>query len=418
MKKIIVFTCALLVMSATTNAQGLLGRLKEKIGQTGSGSSSGTSAKDLVKFDEQGKKDKENNFLDSKPFEKENPHEMNGIYFSTRPVRVKFYAEENKYASVQKFHINYKKNTGNIVTYEIATAYSFDKSDTYKWVEPYVITSEKNDFIKDKRAGLAEFRNVSNHFMILDGKYGKENGAYPKTESLDFKGFRDIRLFFVEPGIIIGFDNKWDASRFNPKSKDHDADEVEAFKKFHNPIVFYTKEKESKALAITNDQMHDMVKSFNIKKLGNFFEGGEELPRPGNSSLSPIFTSAKNQVMAVMKSYLAKEGMEQYVPVYNYIFNDYASFGTLEMPHPTTGIKVTSGRTVTFFVVCKNLKTKPADGHKFFSSDYVFFRIMLGEDVLNNQYNSNNFTGKWYVWNTSTPLGILATENPMKYKGK
>lgn len=416
MKKVFLVIGSVLLINSILNAQGLLGKLKEKVSQTGQGSSSGTSAKDVSKFDEQGKKDKENNFLDAQPFNKENPHEMNGIYYSNRPLKVKFYAEENKYATVQKFHINYKKD--GIVKYEISTVYSFDKSDTYKWVEPYTITSENNDFIKNKRAGLAEFRNVSNHFMFLDGKYAKDNDAYPKSESLEFKGFRDIRLFFVEPGIIIGLDNMWDYSRFKPTHNEYDAEEVEAFKKFHKPLVFFTKEKETKAMAMTNDQIHDMVKNFNVKKLDNFFAGGEELPRPGNSSLSPIFNPARSQVMAVMKSYLANEGMDQYVPSYYYIFNDYASFGTLEKPHPTTGIKVTYGRTVTFFIVCKNLKTKPADGHKFFSSDYVFFRVMLGEEVAGNQYNSNNFSGKWFVWNSSPPVGIIATENAMKYKGK
>ncbi|MBL7700917.1 MAG: hypothetical protein JNM14_01600 [Ferruginibacter sp.] len=425
MKKIfllLAMAAGLSSITLTGEAQ-LLKKLKNAAGGGGSsqGATGKVSEKEEKNIEEEAAKDMANPLLDGQPFDKQDDQKACGIYYATSPV-IAVNGSKTKQFGVQKFLINRVKNE-NIV-YEISTAYAFDADDKNK-VEPYKVNRETKYFKWDKKCGMGSLRYISDcSLFYIDGDFtskinneGKD--VFPTSETKVMRNLNEVNLHLLEPGIIIGYKNIYEECCIDPKGSDYDAAKAKAYETFHKPIIFYTKEKEAKAKALTLQQVQTIFKTWYQKLQGmyNAGAGGEELPAPGAAASSSLFSAAKAQVLTAMKAYLAKEGMSQYVPEYAYIYNNYSEFGPITMPHPQTGVTVTSGRTVTFYVVCKNLKTNAADGRKFFDTDYVYFWVNLGEDVKPGQYNSQNFTGKWYIFNSQAPIG-LDKEEAMKYKGK
>ncbi|MEY2916445.1 MAG: hypothetical protein RIS73_159 [Bacteroidota bacterium] len=402
----------LLFVTTNSNAQ-LLKKLKDKT--TGGGSASATPGKGLQNDADE---DKADPYLDSKPFSNDDPYGINGIYYSSSIISGIVVAS-NRPKGLSKFHINYKKNNSSVI-YEVSNRHSQYTNDAYKLVEAFNIFTEKTSYKSSKKAGYPEFESPTASFYSFVSNAYKEvgrdgNESYPKEDKPEAVKLKDVKWYVYAPGILVLFDNLYNMIHLkdNPEME-------KSFFAHHKPVILYKKEMEAKALALKPEDIHAALKVYSAKRLKVSDDGGagEDLPRPGGSATSPMFAAGKAQALTAMKKYLADNGMSHFVPEYAYVYNDNPAFGDITMPHPQTGVTVTSGHTITLYIVCKNLKPNQADGQKFLGSKYVFFWVNLAEDVKPGQYNTQNFTGKWYVYNSHTPVAVDDESDPMKYKGK
>ena len=411
----------------TTQAQGLLGRLKDKISNAAGESSSGkpnlAPKESILKA---GKEDMADTTLDKMPFADNDPLNMNGIYYTTLPIYGQIQRgdpDAKKPKVIQKFHINYFVE-GNNINYVANSRFSLDKSkDDY--VEPLKFYTELLGNKINKQAGMLKtnpYPSTDYYSFIVARPGGAVNnsGVFACDKEAvalkqDMKS--SIGFYIYEPGIIVMMDQKYYGLRDITKIPC-----FEEFKKTYMPIIFYKKENETRALAITKEEIHKRLTDWNGKYIIALDKGdvGMALPRAGDASLSPVFAAPKAQVLAALKTHLAGTGQSYFVPEYSYIYNDNPHTPEVTDNRMVGGmmVNVKIGHATTFYVICKNLKPDLGNTQKSSSSKYVFFQLNLFENVKGTEYNTDNYTGKWYVGNCSTPYGIADDENPMKYKGK
>ena len=224
MKKIILIAAALLVINTTTNAQGLLGKLKDKVGQTvGTGGKAGDyylpNAKDA-------KKDLESKDLEKIDFSADKTG-LSGVYISQKDIGL--YGERGTNApaqrSIKKLAIQFSP-TGKSIT--------ISSNLTKEGVKPLLIRSlfggkvhEKleADMIKKKfffqyNVEEVDAESRAHELIYIDNLYqfGKE-APFP----FDFKQ----NFTVLEPGVIVMHeyvrmedDKKCSGGMFNNNSND------------------------------------------------------------------------------------------------------------------------------------------------------------------------------------------------------
>ncbi|MFN5985070.1 MAG: hypothetical protein ACK476_15370 [Fluviicola sp.] len=119
MKKIQLFTIALSISAINySNAQGVLGKLKDKVGQTTSGGMLGAGESDYTGWplpnEEQGKKDIENPKLEATTFATDQ-WGINGIYVSQKPFGA-FHEMDKLDKTIQKFAVSISSD-GKVITF-------------------------------------------------------------------------------------------------------------------------------------------------------------------------------------------------------------------------------------------------------------------------------------------------------------
>lgn len=411
----------LVILATTSNAQGVMGKLKEKAAAAGVG---GGTSKVTDKPSEAELKaaaeDKADTYLESKSINKD-PNNVSGIYYSNRIIVG--VTPQRKSCVLQKFLLNYE-NSENDLNYSLNHRFSYEEKNGVK-VPPIYLNVEsfahkvrvKAGFMglyPDYDAKTTNYALVGNEFRPKINDSGEAEcptKATPEVQRLS--GF-----YFIEDGIFIMMPQDYEGRDFEKN------DCFAAFQQYCEPVIFYKKEKEARANQITAAEIHKKMAEFGKKYISNLDKGviGFNLPRPGDASASSIFAEPKGKVLEVFKQYLEKEGMSNYVPLYAYVHFDHAEYSDIMIPHPLTGVQVKNGRIVDFIVVCKNTLTNN-DGKnpdKYVTGKYVFFHINFAENVKDQQYNTENYTGKWYIYNCSIPsMGVVDEgEDPMKYKGK
>lgn len=408
MKKQTTIAIAALIMSVSTqnvSAQGFLQKLKDKVSQT-AGMGSSSNADFPTHSDSEAAKDLVANDLDniSLPTDKMN---INGIYIVSKPLYITDDRNKSTKATYKKVVLEYLEtdNSVNMTTRDVAKGKA--KKSIFKCMS--TAGYEKKLINQGIILGFRNSNSESPNYNYVDQKKDSDGKVSPDQRVTDC-------LTLIAPGVFVFGSSTY----VNDGVKTCDFVKVpEIFKDETYNIVSKTGTDISKW---TPESIRKRLFELRLTQCNIALKNvdGVELPRPGNASSAALFDPAKKQVMAVVKKYLIDNDMAQLVPIYAYGHFDNAAFSDNMISHPHTGVQVSKGRIVDYIVVCKN--TKPNGG----SNDYrkvakgknVFFHINLAEDNTAMNYNSQNYTGKWYVKNCSVFSEIDESENVMKYQGK
>lgn len=255
MKKI-TSTCLVLLgmLSGYTNyAQGFLDKIKEGAGNSLGVSLVGAakvSAKDQKKADE----DAANPLLDGKSITKDK-YGLSGVYYSSEVMFVQ--TKGGKKIPVKKMLFQYDDNS----TYLSAnTQYAYANDETK--VEPMiwgrdsypkefvlkVTQAFKQPSYYDRKGNSDLYEYIGTTEQYVDGEY---KASKPALMTL-----KDADLTLIEPGILLCGQNPY-KMLVNRVEKD------QAYwdrAKFYKLFVFYTADKKEKALAFTQDKLHQLAK--------------------------------------------------------------------------------------------------------------------------------------------------------------
>ena len=412
---------AIVFLATTVNAQGVLGKLKEKAAAAGvGGGSSKVTDKPSEAELKAAEEDKADTYLNSKTINKD-PNNVSGIYYSNRIIVG--VTPQRKSCVLQKFLLNFE-NSENGLNYTLNHRFSYEEKNGVK-VPPVYLNVESFSHKVRKKAGIMalypdydaanfNYAHVGNQYSPSINNSGEAVCPTQPTPEVQ----RLTSFYFIEDGIFVMMPGTYEGRDFEKN------DCFSTFQQYCEPVIFFKKEKEARAAQLTAADIHKRMAQFGKAYINALDKGvvGWELPRPGDASASSLWAEPKGKVLEVFKQYLEKEGMSNYVPLYAYVHFDHAEYSDIMIPHPLTGVQVKNGRIVDFIVVCKNTLTnndgKNAD--KYVTAKNVFFHINFAENVKDQQYNTENYTGKWYIYNCSIPsMGVVdENEDPMKYKGK
>ena len=415
---ILVITLISVITSA--NAQGMFGKLKEKVSQT-SGSSAKVSDKPSESELKAAEEDKTDTYLDQKTGTKIDPNKLSGIYYSTKIITG--ISSSKKTCAIQKFLLNYESDVDGY-NYTLNHRFSFEEKNGIK-VSPVKLNMEMFAFRVRKKAGIIslqpDYDAQTSNYAFAGNKYTGEinnSGQVECPTAAKTEASRLSTFYFIEDGIIAIVPNKYETRDFQT------LDCFVEFQKYYEPVLLYKKEKEERAKQITSTEIHKKLEVYGKIYIETLDKGtvGSELPRPGGASTSPIFGEPKTKIIDAFNKYMAKEGLSQYVPQYAYVHFDYPNYSNLMIPHPATGIQVKNGRMVDFIVVAKNTNKNNSgkNPNLYVEAEYVYFHVNFANYVKNNQYNTENYETTWTITNATSPsAGVVdENENVMKYKGK
>ncbi|WP_326981561.1 hypothetical protein VUJ46_15100 [Chryseobacterium sp. MYb264] len=256
MKKITTICLVAFITTAVqVQAQGLLGRLANKLEQASSGNGeSGSNEKEV-------KKDVESTVLDGKPIHKDSRN-LSGIYFAKYPIRIG-QGGTGKYSYAKKFLVNYEE--GEKQEIEFISRYYFENR---KDIPPLVyapapgtpdyfpVTTSKKmghlylDGISNKKYGgnaTSNYASLTRYidFFAPDGNYSRQ-----ETMAFNYEG-----LLELEEGILV-------IGRLDYIPKANTPEKYKFLQEKGSYNLFYKKDKEAKALAMTDAQVWDRMKAF------------------------------------------------------------------------------------------------------------------------------------------------------------
>lgn len=265
-----------MVMPAMAQKKGLLNKINEKIESAGGGE--GNSAGSGTANEKDIKKDLESKTL-------ENLHQytdsrnISGIYFVQKPVKIGKPGTKQKYA--QKFKVNYLEGSVNEIS--IASRYSHEGGSNIEVMAyaPKPGTPDYFPITNSKKMGhlyIDALKNVGE----IGNVYGFETNVLTFPESGDavtmvtknqVPGGEIIQL---EDGILV-IGNFSDITKANTPAR------YKYLQENGTLVVFYKKEKEAAATAMTNAQVWDKIKKFYDPYMKAFNEADDarkELPKP------------------------------------------------------------------------------------------------------------------------------------------
>lgn len=333
MKKTLLCAVISVCITVPTMAQkkGLLNKLNDKLEQVNSelNTSSGAGAE---ASDKELKKDMESTILDSKPILKDNRN-ISGIYFSKYPLRVGS-IHGAKFNFAKKFLINYDDASG-VNQIEITTRYFYENR---KDIAPLVygpvpgtpdyfpVTNSIKlghlyiDGLTDKRNGVNGYMNYS---MNINKIIFPLNGTPTVENKWELPGSDILEL---EPGILVIADFQYIVKAKTPEI-------YKLVQEKANYNLFYKKEKEAAALALTDAQVWDRIKKFYepyYKLLTEAKENKTDLVKPmtgfkDEPKNADLVTAIKDR-MKQMKYYGANEQLVYCYPVTSWE-NRYENIG-------------------------------------------------------------------------------------------
>lgn len=251
--------CLVAFMATSTQAQkGLLGKLTEKLEQASTGNSgssgSGINEKEV-------KKDVESTVLDSKPINKDSRN-LSGIYFAKYPIRIGQFAS-GKYNYAKKFLVNYEEGEKQEIEF-VSRYYYENRKDIPPLVfapapgtpDYFPVTTSKKlghlhlDGISDTKYGGSSTTNYANQSRFMD--FFATNGNYVKQEGMffNYEG-----LLELEEGILV-------IARLDYIPNANTPEKYKVLQEKGSYNLFYKKDKEAKALAMTDAQVWDKMKAF------------------------------------------------------------------------------------------------------------------------------------------------------------
>lgn len=313
MKKLLIITAALTmgltVAPMEVNAQGLLGKLGEKLSGGGGGGKekSGGLAKDIAK-------DSSSTVLDNKT-PKSDSRKMGGVYYAKNPVRL---GKDNGFTYAKKFLVELHEGNDLFIT--------FTSRRTVENSNFYALTYTP-------KPGTPDYFPITNsvklgHYLV-DGvlnTYGQRGEDYyaMETNVLDFSkpagsevvssgwGFNYPYVLELEPGILVIAQLDYIMQAKTPE-------QYKVLQEKGSFNLFYKKEKEATALAMTNAQVWDKCKAFFVKYMDAYMKAEDEknsLPKPvaafkDQPSNADLVAATKDR-MAKMMYYKDRELMYVY----------------------------------------------------------------------------------------------------------
>lgn len=382
-------------MATTFQAQkGLLGKLADKIDQSSSGSTGATVNEKEVK------KDIESTTLDSKPINKDSRN-LSGIYFAKYPIRIG-QAGTGKFNYAKKFLVNYEE--GEKQEIEFISRYYFENR---KDIPPLVyapapgtpdyfpVTTSKKmghlhiDGISDKKYGgnsMSNYATQANYlnFFSTDGNYVSQTAM-----TFNYEG-----LLELEEGILV-------IARLDYIPKANTPEKYKVLQEKGSYNLFYKKDKEAKALAMTDAQVWDKMKEFYTPYYAAYkaAEGGnKELVKPiakfkDEPTNASLVAAAKDRIKNM--PHFSEELVYLY-PVTSWE-NRFENVGLM-------------GRTLTHRVFQTQVILKK--GNECQMTQF----LMRQDNTYKAGSNAENFTG-----NPVTAIGdidktVISCTNAMKYK--
>lgn len=260
-KTILLLTIAAFASHDSWAQKGLMNKLKEAASELEQASSGNSFDKPN---DKEVKKDIEATDLDKLPTLSDSRN-ISGIYYAHTPIRVGMMGS-GTYKWAKKFHINYEEGDKQFIV--ITSRYSLLKgSDLPPLVygprpgtpDYFPVTTSKKmgnlllDGITDKRDGSDGrlFYAVNSNIISFANppeKYIKQNLWAITTDY----------IFELEPGILVTANMDLTVNAKTPE-------QYKFLQENGTYTLFYKKEKESVALALTKEQVWDRLKAFYIK---------------------------------------------------------------------------------------------------------------------------------------------------------
>lgn len=263
MKRKLVIICMIMLLGNGLNAQkkGLLGKISDKLEEVSAAAAAGPGA---TPNEKELQKDIDATDLDNITVPKDSRN-IGGVYYSHIPVRIG-HMTGGKYNWAKKFLVTYEEGDNHFM--EFKTRYSLNPKNE---ISPLVfgprpgtpdyfpITTSKKlgnlliDGMTDKKYGGAanHYYGVPSHFI----SFAKPEGQYI-TQSLIMFNFPYI--FDLEPGILVAIDMDLLIKANTPEKYKFLLDKG-AY------ILFYKKEKEQEALAISKEKLYDRLKTWYTK---------------------------------------------------------------------------------------------------------------------------------------------------------
>lgn len=260
MKKIIAIGLIAIWTNPAQAQKGFLGKLSEKLEQatasSGNATAQGVNEKEL-------KTDVASTTLDGKPINKDSRN-LSGIYYSNNPVRIGIIGS-SKYNFAQKFLINYFEGD-NVNDIEITTRYTFEnRKDILPLVyrpalgnpDYFPVTTSKKmgklliDGVTDKKYQQSGSSVYTMYNNLLN--FSNAEGNYLRQPTQWF--FNNNDILEIEPGILVATTLEYIINANTPEKYKY-------LQENGTYILYYKKEKEEKALAMTKAQVWDQLKEF------------------------------------------------------------------------------------------------------------------------------------------------------------
>lgn len=307
MKKTLV---SLFFLSITTGlsgsqikAQGFLQKLKEKAESvTGGGSAGARPSKALY---EKQKEDASKTILESKGISKD-AYGLAGIYY-TRELFVCGKEEGKPDKAIGKFLVSFEKES-KAVKVKLTPSYGIEDN-----IPPLIIG--RNDYPADLVLKISSAIKQPRFDATIGnsafyGFYAKQktvkDGEYVKESKETFKDASSLHLVLIEPGLILVTPGS--GLYYIPKGG-RDASDVKS-EKMDPVMVLYTKDKESKALSLSDEQLYEMLvthqKAYQ-KRDELQIDGQKEAYKAIDEANAALFSGSKSSSSSSSKSSSSSE---------------------------------------------------------------------------------------------------------------
>jgi hypothetical protein len=299
MKRNIFLLYLLLVSCNLLQAQGFLNKVKSKFEEVSTALGDPSAPKKPSdKMYEAAKEDAAKTILEGKI--KKDELGIGGVYYSKDLMMTGNPVGSCKLA-VGKFLFTYLHESTQ-TKLQIDCSHTLDGN-----ISPYTLTRdgfgfeiEHNKSKAMKQAHISGDANNSGCYWIAANWDMVEDGKVVRDKKVSIKPMGDIDFVQIESGLIFGTGSNG-ALTYAPKAG---VDAEEERRRRCVPIFcFYTKEKESKAIALTQDQMYDLLVTFHKKESARMeakLDGYKEMEDKMNQAAAKL--SAANEGSSSGKS--------------------------------------------------------------------------------------------------------------------
>lgn len=368
-------------------AQGLLGKLKDKVEQTSSSSSSGGASKGQEKA---ALEDSADLFLDSKTFAKDSKG-ISGIYYS-RTVVTGMNDDMTGNKFIKKFLVTYDDAEALLT---LNTRYSYETKDRTKFIKPalfgYRGGNKSREYAIIKGIGKLYYEEGSmDNQYLMHTTYGYAEdlqGKLIQSEEGFLEKWSTVSILEYAPGILLVYDNEYSGSsvREDPKEREK--------RQFKKATILYKKEAAAEASKITDKMIDNAFFDFSVK-----YAKGEKEFAQKNNTLKPELTSFKDKPTKValeesVKAYMYRgKWQEKLVTVY-----PVGAWRNVNELLGLTALNTLTHRIMNCVVVVKT----PSGDCEFY--DW----IIKQENAFATGSLEEKFAGKPLLFNGLTPWGPI-----------
>ncbi len=387
MKKHIITTVTIAVFAFSNHsiAQGVLGKLKDKVGQV-SGSTSGSGVSKSA--EKEAVADSSDTFLDTKTFTKDTKG-VSGIYYS-RNVVTGLNDDMTANKSIKKFLITYDEAAALLT---LNTRYAYETNNRSKFIKPatfgYQDGVKSREYAIIKTLGKVYYQggSLDNQFL-MHTTYTYTNdlqGNIIKNEEGFQEKWSGVAILEFAPGIYLLYDNEYSGS-----SVRNDPEERKK-QKFKKATILYKMEKAAEAAKITDEMIDNAFYEISVK-----YAKAEEDFAKKNNSLKPELASfkdkpSKSELEAAVKKYMTNDKWEE----------------SLITAYPSTAwrnvnelLGINSLNTLTYRTMECVVVVKKSNG------DCEYYDMLIKqENAFATGSLEEKFTGKPLLWNGLTPWG-------------